>query len=78
MVTSLLNFLRQVNIEEGIEAKSKTSKSGVLQVRRTSPLQFACNLGLYKLVDVLLKEGANPNGQVPDAYHCLRYDFQDG
>lgn len=55
MLDSLLNHLKNVNIDEGIEAKSgDQSANFVLKIRRTSPLQFACNLGLYKIVDRLL------------------------
>ena len=63
MVESILAHLKNVNLDEGIEAKFKDQKDNmVVKIRRTSPLQFACNLGLYKIVDRLLKEGASPNG----------------
>ena len=29
--------------------------------RRRSPLQYACSLGLFQIVAILLKYGANPN-----------------
>lgn len=32
-------------------------------------LQYACDFGLYKIVDALLREGANPNGTNPANIH---------
>lgn len=31
-------------------------------IKKRSPLQLACALGLYKQVELLLVKGANPNG----------------
>ena len=68
MLDSILTHMKNINIDEGIEAKPiDQSDNLILKIRRTSPLQFACNLGLYKVVDRLLKEGANPNGNVASA-----------
>ncbi|CDW86950.1 ankyrin repeat protein [Stylonychia lemnae] len=33
----------------------------LLNLRKKSPLQYACSLGLYQIVERLLQEGANPN-----------------
>lgn len=59
MVCSLLNHLTNINIEEGIEAKTQNQQD----IRKASPLQMACYLGLFRIVDKLLQAGANPNGQ---------------
>lgn len=69
MLESILSTFKNINVDEGIEAKFKDQKDNmVVKIRRTSPLQFACNLGLYKIVDRLLKEGADPNGNIANAY----------
>lgn len=79
MLDSLLSYLNNINIDEGIEAKPRHQHEGQpIKIRRTTPLQFACNLGLYKIVDRLLKEGANPNGHIPTAYQSMKYNFADG
>ena len=62
MLDSLLNHLKNIKIDEGLEAKSPLKTGSPPLLRRTSPLQFACNLGLFKICERLLKEGANPNG----------------
>ena len=37
-------------------------KSNVFaSIKRKTPLQYACSLGLFAIVGRLLKEGANPN-----------------
>lgn len=79
MLESILTTFKNVNIDEGIEAKFKDQKdNNIVKIRRTSPLQFACNLGLYKIVDRLLKEGASPNGNIVNALSNQRHNFVDG
>lgn len=41
-----------------------------MRIRMLTPLQYACSLGLYKVVEKLLAEGADPKGNnqvTPDA-----------
>ena len=58
--------LENVNIEFGLERKMKTKtilkQNQVYTLRKVSPLQYACSLGLFRIVEMLLEAGADPNG----------------
>lgn len=56
-------------MERGIEFKALNppmlnNRNNKQIVRRTSPLQLACSLGLFRLANELLKYGASPDGIV--------------
>ena len=88
MVDSLLNYFKNLKIEEGIHAKSLTPsvvvKNQKLTIRRFSPVQYACSLGLFTILDRLLHQGANPNGldgsydQIIDEGDTTKYNYHDG
>ena len=66
-VRAIMFYLETYEIERGYVSKALNApylnnKSGRQMVRRISPLQSACSIGLYKIVEVLLSEGADPNG----------------
>lgn len=67
IVRLLIRELDNIDPERGLEAMALNApmlnnKSGRRMVRRISPLQFACSLGLFTIVEELLSAGANPNG----------------
>jgi hypothetical protein len=64
IVDALLNYMRGFNIEFGLEVSNQTKavkSNAYTTLKKTTPLQFACSLGLYTIVGRLLKERANPN-----------------
>lgn len=67
MLDSLLNYLQNIKIDEGVQTRAldppiHKNRGHRQLVKRKSPLQYACSLGLYTIVDRLLQEGANPDG----------------
>ena len=67
MLDSLLNYLQNIKIDEGVQTRAldppiHKNRGHKQLVKRKSPLQYACSLGLYTIVDRLLQEGANPDG----------------
>jgi len=67
MLDSILGYLKNIKVDEGLQARSlnppiQKTRNQRQVIRRKSPLQYACSLGLYQIVDRLLQEGANPDG----------------
>lgn len=46
-------------------------------MRKKTPLQYACSLGLFTIVARLLKEGANPNLVDPKLVRPADIDFDE-
>ena len=67
MVEALFGGLHGIEVDFGLEVTGKHpvqlhSQTNVYsKIRRRTPLQYACSLGLFQIVARLLKEGANPN-----------------
>ena len=65
MLDVILAYMQNVEIEYGLEVCNKTQallKSNIFaSVKRKTPLQMACSMGLFAIVARLLKEGANPD-----------------
>jgi hypothetical protein len=63
LIDTLLNYMVNVNMEQGLDVRRKVAgkASAKVNTKKTTPLQFACSLGLYSVVGRLLREGANPN-----------------
>eukprot|EP00347_Sterkiella_histriomuscorum_P003332 403364693 len=78
LVDDLLNYLQNINIEFGIETRMKTQtilrQNQQNTVRKKSPLQYACSLGLYQIVERLLQAGANPNN-VPEDEKMILIEY---
>jgi hypothetical protein len=72
-----------IDVESGIEIKKKYRDEqeellvmkGDKPVKKRTPLQLACALGLFKLVELLLSKGANPNGVDPSTDVLGHTDF---
>lgn len=67
MLDAVFHYLDKINVELGLQAKALNkpiinNRSKKQLMRRVSPLQYACSLGLFQMVDRLLAEGANPDG----------------
>ena len=66
----LFEELTWTSVESGIEIKKKFKDEneemmllkGEKPIKSRTPLQLACALGLFKIVELLLLKGANPNG----------------
>lgn len=59
IMDALLQYLQNVKIDTGLYAKALNApiinnRQNRQLVRRVSPLQYACSLGLYKIVERLL------------------------
>lgn len=63
---SLRTDLTNANLEFGLEIRRKAQsilrQNQGNQVKKVSPLQYACSLGLYNIVEMLLQAGAKPDG----------------
>lgn len=58
-VRTLLQGFPKLAIEEGYSQKSRNKGSTI--VRKLRPLQFACSLGAYHIVELLLNRGSRPD-----------------
>ncbi len=65
----LFEELTDVNVESGIDIRKRTKDEGEslmskneITIKKRTPLQLACAMGVFKIVEYLLTKGANPNG----------------
>ena len=72
MVKSVIECILNTDIDDGVVYRYPGSHQST-----TSPLAFAVSLGLYRIVEILLEKGAQPDVEysqdngVPILFYCL-------